>query len=127
MPVFRTLRAIVERRDNLEPFFGKPIIMDQGGSQVSGADENNRLKPGRAKHTRKLSLQGLDLVAKSPRTKLAEVSEIFAKLGRLHPGCLRQSCRRNRINSILEESLNDSEIQRESIDGFPGDHKLRHK
>jgi hypothetical protein len=127
MPVFRAFRAIIERSDNLEPFFGKPIVMDQGGSQVSGADENDRLKPGGAKHTRKLSLKGRYLISKSPRPKLAEVSEIFSKLGRLHPGRLCQSRGRNRINSILEESLNDSEIQRESVDGFPRDHKLRHK
>jgi hypothetical protein len=53
-------------------------------------------------------------------------SEIFAKLGRLDPGGFRQSCRRHRINSILAESLHNSEVKREPVDGFPGDYKLRH-
>jgi hypothetical protein len=100
--------------------------MDQGGSKVAGADENNRLKPGGAKHTCKLSLERLDLVSEAPRSELAKVCQILPELGRFDPSRLRQSSRRDRINPILEKSLDDSEVQRKPINGFPGDYKLRH-
>jgi hypothetical protein len=63
----------------------------------------------------------LDVVPQTARAELAEVSQIFAKLGGLDARHLGQGLAGNRAQAIGLEALQAAQVRRQSVNCLPGD------
>lgn len=77
---------VVEGGDDFEAFLLEAAIREERRAEIADADQDDGLKTRRAEQVGDHFAELLDVVAKTARAELAEVGQVFAKLGRLHAG-----------------------------------------
>ena len=88
---------------------------------MSDADQNNRLQAGRAKLVRDHLGQFGDVIAKTTRAKLAEIRQVFTKLGWFDPRDFGKGLARNGLNFVVFQPGEAAKINGEPINGFAWD------
>src|SRR5450432_361980 len=85
------------------------------------ADQDDRLQMRRAKLLGNFFEKLRDLVAQAARAERAEIREVFAELGGLDAGGLRERLAGNRADAVLMQPREAAQINREAINRLARD------